>query len=414
MRTTLPLSDGWRFTKENDAAYAAAPFSGEAVTLPHTWNALDGQDGGGDYYRGACWYQRALHAIAKAMDPSRLTTIANMSMTEPDSAHNFITDVMAYNHYFGWYGGSVEQNGPWFDSYHKANPQRALALSEYGAEAVLGWHTDTPKVKDYTEEYQAYYHERMLEAFAVRPYLWATYCWNMFDFAADARDEGGCRGRNNKGLVTYDRKLKKDAFFVYKAWWSTAPFVYIAGRRYVDRPYAEAGITVYSNLPRVTLSANGVSMTQDGAHVFRFRSVPLVPGENVLTAQAEGAADDSVTLRRVETPNPAYVLVQEDNGLDGAANWFNGLLPENQELQYPEGCYSIRDKFGELAGEPRAMEALAPLLAALSNGRGTPEQALDAVRNLPVSTILDFAGDKLPTYASLLINEQLNAIPKQG
>src|SRR5699024_6661050 len=125
---------------------------------------------------------KELHALAKKLDPSRLTTMAQVSMTPMDSEHNHITDVLSYNHYFGWYMGDVEENGPWLDEFHKMNPTLCLGVSEYGAEGVLKWHSAEPRVRDYSEDYQAYYHEKMLETFATRPYVWATHVWNMFDF----------------------------------------------------------------------------------------------------------------------------------------------------------------------------------------------------------------------------------------
>ena len=152
---------------------------------------------------------RDLHKLAKSMDPSRLTTMAQVSMTPMDSEHNYITDVVSYNHYFGWYGGDVEDNGPWFDKFHALNPDIPLGVSEYGAENILSWHSAEPENHDYTEEYANHYHPEMLKTVAKRPFLWSTHQWNCFDFAADARNEGGVQGRNNKGLVTYDRKTRR-------------------------------------------------------------------------------------------------------------------------------------------------------------------------------------------------------------
>ena len=168
---------------------------------------------------------RDLAKLAKSMDPSRLTTLAQVSGTPMDSEHNYITDIVSYNHYFGWYGGDVAHNGPWFDAYHKLNPDIPLGVSEYGVENITHWHSATPMNHDYTEEYANYYHHEMLKTFATRPYLWSTHVWNMFNFAADARDEGGVVGMNNKGLITYDRKLKKDAFYIYKAYWTSVHII---------------------------------------------------------------------------------------------------------------------------------------------------------------------------------------------
>ncbi|MDY5783661.1 MAG: glycoside hydrolase family 2 TIM barrel-domain containing protein, partial [Gemmiger sp.] len=187
-----------------------------------------------------------LNALAKKLDPSRLTTMAQVSMVPMDSEHTYITDLQSYNHYFGWYVGDVEDNGPWLDKFHALNPDRCLGVSEYGAENILKWHTAYPDNHDYTEEYASHYHHEMLKTFATRPYLWSTHVWNMFDFAADARDEGGVRGRNNKGLVTYDRKTKKDAFYIYQAYWTDNPMIHVCGERFVDRAHDERDITVYT------------------------------------------------------------------------------------------------------------------------------------------------------------------------
>ena len=159
-----------------------------------------------------------------------------------------IPDVVSYNHYFGWYGGDVSMNGPWLDNFHKEFPEIPIGVSEYGCEA-LNWHTSEPQQGDYTEEYQAYYHEELIKQLFTRPYLWATYVWNMFDFGADARNEGGENGQNHKGLITFDRKYKKDAFYAYKAWLSQEPFVHICGKRYINRVEEKTKITVYSNFP---------------------------------------------------------------------------------------------------------------------------------------------------------------------
>lgn len=252
---------------------------------------------------------RDLNDLAKSMDPSRMTTIAQVSSTPMDSEHNYITDVVSYNHYFGWYGGDVSNNGPWFDAYHALNPDIPLGVSEYGVENIIKWHSATPMNHDYTEEYANYYHHEMLKTFATRPYLWSTHVWNMFNFAADARDEGGVIGRNNKGLVTYDRKTKKDAFYIYKAYWTTEPMVYVAGRRFADRAPEERNITVYTNCDEVTLVVNGVEVATQAAldHAVVFENVALNNGANTITAKA-GDVEDTITLNGVAEHNEEYTL----------------------------------------------------------------------------------------------------------
>ena len=175
---------------------------------------------------------RRLNELCHDMDSTRQTVMANVFMLETDSPILDVADINSYNLYFGWYLGDLEQNDDFFDEYHSKYPNRVIGFSEYGADANIAYHSSSPQKGDYTEEYQALYHEHILEMIDKRPYLWATHVWNMFDFGADGRDEGGKNGENQKGLVTFDRKERKDAFYLYKAAWNKKePFVHICGRR---------------------------------------------------------------------------------------------------------------------------------------------------------------------------------------
>ena len=279
---------------------------------------------------------RILNDLCHEMDPTRKTTVAAVSMCKMDDPYLQIPDVVSYNHYFGWYGGETDMNGPWFDKFHKTHPTIPIGCSEYGCEA-LNWHTSNPVQGDYTEEYQAYYHEELIKQFFSRKYMWATHVWNMFDFGADARNEGGENGQNHKGLVTIDRKYKKDAFYAYKAWLSDEPFVHLCGKRYVDRVEDVTKVTVYSNQPEVELFANGVSLGKKAApdHFFYFE-VPNV-GETTLVAVA-GDLQDSGCIRKVDQPNLAYRL-QEKGAI---LNWF--------DIDAPEGYLSLNDKMSDIIG----------------------------------------------------------------
>ncbi len=353
-------------------------------------------------YRNLC----ELNALCKRLDPSRLTTMAEVSMVPMDSEHVYITDVLSYNHYFGWYMGDVADNGPWLDEFHKKNPDRPLGISEYGAEAILTWHSAKPENHDYTEEYQAYYHHEMLKTFAVRPYLWSTHVWNMFDFAADARDEGGCKGRNNKGLVTYDRKTKKDAFFIYKAYWTAEPMVHVAGRRFADRAPGERSVTVYTNQPEVTLLLNGQPVGTQPAvdHAAVFSELPLRDGENTVTARA-GSVEDTITLNGVAQPNPGYVLPQEDAQ---AGNWFTPEGGEPQELVFNEGCFSIKDKIKDILDHPQA----GAVLRGMMEQAGVGGSMLGMLGGFSLQNLLKMAGKNLPAGAAFFINDKLNKIAK--
>ena len=165
-------------------------------------------------------------------------------------------------------------------------------------------HSSHPKIGDNSEEYQAHYHEFLLRCFARHPYLWATHVWNMFDFASDGRDQGGEPGRNHKGLVTIDRKIKKDSFYLYKAYWSDEPFVHIASKRYVNRTDKKATITVYSNQKHLTFIHNGKVIEKDGDKVFTFK-IKLAK-ENKIEVKS-GNLYDVAYIKKVDKPDPSYV-----------------------------------------------------------------------------------------------------------
>lgn len=358
---------------------------------------------------------RALNDLVHQLDSTRLTTMAQVTMLPVESEHNQITDVMAYNHYYGWYVGSVDQNGPWLDNFHAKYPDRCLGVSEYGAEAVLSWHSSAPKVRDYSEEYQAYYHQKMLETFSTRPYLWSTAVWNMFDFAADARDEGGSQGRNNKGLVTYDRKIKKDSFYAYKSWWSKEPFVHVAGRRFADRAPGQRDIKVYSNQPEITLLVNGVeAASQTGSHVFVFPDVALNDGPNTITAR-HGALEDTITLNGVAEPNPDYVLPGQDDEEEGVTNWFADLQVEG-EMEYPEGYFSLRDTMETIMANPEAAalveEHAAALFGSMAKSMKNMSGSMGMAAKMSLQNIIQLSGSGLDENGLLYLNQQFNKIKK--
>ena len=275
-----------------------------------------------------------LNNMCHEMDATRPTTMAVVSMCSMDSEYVRIPDTVSYNHYFGWYGGDTSMNGPWIDKFHAKYPNQPIGCSEYGCEA-LNWHTSDPKQGDYTEEYQAYYHEELIKQLFTRKYMWATHVWNMFDFGADARAEGGENGQNHKGLNTMDRKYKKDAFYAYKAWLNPEPMVHICGKRYVDRVEDMTKVTVYSNLPAVELFANGESLgVKEAADHFFYFDVPNA-GETTLVAKAGDLTDESF-IRKVDTFNEAYRLVEKGAIL----NWF--------DINEREGYFSLNDKMGDI------------------------------------------------------------------
>ncbi len=240
---------------------------------------------------------RVLNDLVHEMDKTRPTVIACISMCGMDEEYVHIPDVVSYNHYFGWYGGSLEEYGPWFDKFHSKYPNTPIGISEYGCEA-LNWHNSKPEQGDYTEEYQAVYHESLIRQL-------------------------------------FTRKYKKDAFYAYKAWLSDEPFVHLCGKRYVDRVEDITKVTVYSNLPEVELFANGISLGKKTApdHFFYY-DVPN-NGETKLEAIAGDCRDESI-LRKVEQMNQDYILREQGAVL----NWF--------DITEIEGRFSLNDKLGEI------------------------------------------------------------------
>ena len=348
-----------------------------------------------------------LNDLVHEMDKTRLTTMACVSMCSMDDPYVQIPDTVSYNHYFGWYGGDTSQNGPWFDEFHAKYPNIPIGCSEYGCEA-LNWHTSDPQQGDYTEEYQAYYHEELIKQLYTRKYMWATHVWNMFDFGADSRNEGGENGQNHKGLITFDRKYKKDSFYAYKAWLSDEPFVHICGKRYVDRVEETTKVTVYSNQPEVELFANGVSLGKQTCpeHFFYFE-VPNT-GETTLVAVAGDCKDESF-IRKVEVFNEEYRLKEKGAIL----NWF--------DVTAPEGYYSLNSKIEDIVkseeGATVFKEVMVSAMGSMMGGNSEKFDIAPMMKMLGSFTVLRLtsllgATNVTLTKEQLLdMNEKLNAIP---
>lgn len=247
-----------------------------------------------------------LQKLCHDMDPSRPTTLACYAVCTPFHPVTKISDIVAWNLYLGWYVPGLFLNDLFMKFYHFIYPKRCLGYSEYGAEGMPNLHSRKPKRGDHTEEYQAKYHEYMLKCFKRHPFMWGTYVWNMFDFAADARDQGGEPGMNHKGLVTYDRKIKKDSFYLYKAYWSNEEFVHIAGKRYEYRDGKKTTIKVYTNKDEVALFNNGRLIdVKKGKNVFTFKV--KLNEINEIKAVA-GNLEDSVKFIKVKSRKKEYIL----------------------------------------------------------------------------------------------------------
>ncbi|MBO4939294.1 MAG: glycoside hydrolase family 2 protein [Oscillospiraceae bacterium] len=353
---------------------------------------------------------RILNDLCHDWDKTRLTTIACVSPCDINDPYISIPDVVSYNHYFGWYGGDTSMNGPWFDKFHATHPNIPIGCSEYGCEA-LNWHTSKPVQGDYTEEYQAYYHEELIKQIHERPYLWATHVWNMFDFGADARSEGGENGQNHKGLMTFDRKYKKDSFYAYKAWLNSEPMVHLCGKRYIDRVEDVTKVTVYSNQPAVELFANGVSLgiqESDGLPFFYF-DVPNA-GRTYLVAVAGELKDESI-LNKVEVFNEAYRLKEKSAIL----NWF--------DITEIDGHLSLNDKLSDIMATPEGMQLFGGLFAQMLPKEGDKVaggfemndammQMMGGFTMIRLAGMIGTMGINLTKEQLLGMNAQLNKIKK--
>lgn len=355
-----------------------------------------------------------LNALCKELDPTRLTTIAHVSMTPVESPMHGITDIESYNHYFGWYGGKMEDNGPWFDHFHKVHPEICVGVSEYGCEGIITYHGPNPACKDYSEEYQALYHEHMAKVLDERPWIWSSHVWNMFDFGCAARDEGGVAGRNNKGLITMDRKTKKDSYYVYQAYWSKKPMIHLCGKRYAQRAGETTEIRVYSNQPTVALYVNGKLAEEKSAEKVFVFTVALEDGFNTILAAA-GELKDSMTLEKVEKEPSIYVLPEVNERAEGVANWFQlaGDLDLKAPMEFPEGKYSVKDTMEEIAKSPEAIGIITEAIKIVMNMKLAPGEGMwDMMKGMTPEAMMQMAGSLAPDGFLESINAKLIKISK--
>lgn len=357
---------------------------------------------------------RILNDLVHEMDRTRVSAMANLFLLETDSPLVSLPDIRGYNLYYGWYVGEMEDNDAFFDDFHEKYPDTAIGLTEYGADSVITLQSPKPEKGDYTESYQAVYHEHMLEMFATRPYLWGTYMWNMFEFAAAGRDEAGDPGKNHKGLVTFDRKQKKDAFYIYKAWWSAEKFVHLCGSRYHDRVEDTTEIKVYSNLKKIALYVDDrLFAEQEGQHVFRFQ----VPISGVHRIRAVGrcgdiGCEDSMEIAKVDAPNPSYFM-----SLDKVRNWFDAPMDNGEDR---EGYLSINSTMGEIQATEQGAALLAGMMSQMTGktaggmgeGVAIPEAMQKMVARQPLKKLLQQGGMELEPEKLQQLNQALNQIPK--
>ena len=230
-------------------------------------------------------YIKELNDLAHREDPTRLTVAASNT----DGALNFVTDAMAWNRYDGWYGGTPAGLGQWLDHMHTTHPDLRIAISEYGAGASL-YHQQDTLVKTvatsfwHPENWQTHYHMANWREISARPFVWGSFIWNLFDFGAAHRHEGDRVGINDKGLVTFDRRTRKDAFYFYKANWNKEiPLLYLAERRCTRRTRPVQTFMAFTNQPEAELFVNGTSCGHaktDSLGTVRWNGVRLRPGQN--------------------------------------------------------------------------------------------------------------------------------------
>lgn len=348
-----------------------------------------------------------LNNLCHKLDNTRYTTVANLFMLEPESKMITLPDIRSYNLYYGWYVGELSDNDKWLDDFHKKYPNVSIGLSEYGADANIKYHTSKPKKGDYTEEYQALYHEHMLKLKLERPWIWSMHAWNMFDFAADARDEGGKKGQNQKGLVTFDRKIKKDAFYVYKAYLSKEPFVHIAGRRYVDRCEDETLVKVYSNKEKVTLYIDGKKLAEKtGKYVFEFKV--KISSEHKIKAISD-ELEDEIVIRKVNNENTDYICPSKMD----VDNWFDDVIKVNPEF------FSIYDLVKDIKNHPIAGALYNKMMSEALKNFGDvaknvqiPKEMQDRLDNMTLEANLKMAGHMVKNDMIKALNGALQQIKK--
>ena len=340
-----------------------------------------------------------LNALSKSLDPSRQTVMAQVTMCKAASPLNSITDILGYNHYFGWYVGVFRDLDNWLAHWRKVAPDKKLCLSEYGAEGIIRYQNSEPVPGDYSESYQAVYHENYIERIAAADWMWGSYVWNMFDFGSAARNEGGVRGRNNKGLVTFDRSVKKDSFYVYKAWWSEEPFIKIAGQRYLKRKVGESEIKVYANVDKVKIEVGEYEAELSGAHVFKFGGVPVVPGKNVIKATA-GDLTDVLEIEGVEEEPADYKLPLGAESF--VRNWFASGTDEIDPSRF-----STSDKVGELIKNAEVQVLIKKFI-----GDKVPKFLFAIVKPFRVRTLLKLPFVKMDEQMIAMVDRYLQTIKK--
>lgn len=355
-----------------------------------------------------------LVSIAKEIDPSRFIAQANIHSVANESPLNELTDLVGYNLYYGWYYKEMQDLGKRLDEFHEVRPNIPVMVTEYGVDTNPRLHSYNPTIKDYTEEYQLLFQDNALRTFKEREFVLGGYVWAMFDFGSEIRNEGGEKGRNQKGLVTIDRKLKKDAFYLCKAYWSKESFVKLAGSRFVNRHEELNDIVVLSNLSHIKLYVNGgfVNENNDSQPMKRLNGVKLSLGTNLIKVEAfdenGNVYSDEMTLNRVSEVDNSYILPKPEE-TKHVTNWFEKFdLSSVQEVVVKEGYYSIFDTVEELYGNEQAKEVFKKFFGDMAEApRFQIMKGIFTIEGMSKRSMF-----RIPKELLGVINNELNVIPK--
>ncbi|MCM8712003.1 beta-galactosidase [Clostridium sp. SYSU_GA19001] len=355
-----------------------------------------------------------LVTFARKLDTSRFIAQANIHSVANESPLNELTDLVGYNLYYGWYYKDMQDLGKRLDEFHEARPNIPVMVTEYGVDTNPKLHSYNPTIKDYTEEYQLLFQDNALKTFNERPFVLGGYAWAMFDFGSEIRNEGGEKGKNQKGLVTIDRKIKKDAFYLCKAYWSKEHFVKFAGSRFVNRHEELNDIVVLSNLTHIKLYLNDrfISEINNTEPMKKFNGVKLESGQNIIKVEAFDEKGniyrDEMILNKVKEIDKSYILpkIEEKKHV---TNWFEKFdLSDVHEIVIKEGYYSIYDTVEKLYENEKAKAVFKKFFGDLAEEpRFQVMKGIFTIEGMSKRSMFN-----IPKELLGVINKELNVIPK--
>jgi beta-galactosidase len=358
---------------------------------------------------------RELVNMAKTLDSSRFVAQANIHSVTNESRLNELTDFVGYNLYYGWYYKEMGDLATRLDEFHKARPDIPVMVTEYGVDTNPNFHSYHPSIKDYTEEYQLLFQNNALKTFRERSFVLGGYVWAMFDFGSEIRNEGGVKGKNQKGLVTIDRKIKKDSFYLCKAYWSKEHFVKLGGSRFVNRHEIQNDMVIFSNINDIRLYINDelVREIESEEPMKIIKGINLVPGKNRIYVEAidreENCFKDEMFLNCVSEMDQSYIFEKPKEEAH-VTNWFQKFdLTDIQEVTIREGYYSTFDTIDELYKNNDAKEVFQKYFGDVAE---SPQ--LIAMRGLmTIDSMSKRSRFNIPKELLSVINKELNVIPRE-